>query len=664
MIDERRAARPTAYVLGEMTAEEKQAFELEMSESAELRAEVSEVREMASLLSREMAGSNESLPAGMRAKIESAAAEKAEKGGGARLPSRGAAVIPSASAPKRRSLGRALGMAGGFAAALAAAGLFLVTRSEKKDTAEVAYAPVATMAPQAYATAASPAQEAPRPMTVPTEPLGNGRMAGDRARDAQRSGDRYESLAENPFLQATTSPLSTFSIDVDTASYSLVRSHLQGGSLPPSGAVRIEEMINYFDYEYSPPSGDVPFRVQLDLGVAPWAPDHQLVRVAIKGKSAALANQDGVNLVFLVDTSGSMEAANKLPLLKAGFRKMVDKLGPNDRVAIVSYAGSAGLVLPSTPVRDKDAVLSALDRLSAGGSTNGGAGIDLAYKVASENFLRGGVNRVLLATDGDFNVGTTSQDALVDLIQAKARTGVFLSVLGFGRGNFNDALLEKIADKGNGQYAYIDNLAEAQRALVDGLGSLVTIAKDVKIQVEWNPAEVASYRLLGYENRVMAARDFNDDRKDAGELGAGHTVTALYEIVPAGGGSGGGLKYQPSATAAVPGSNAAPGELLTIKLRYKEPDGAASKLIEQTLSDRSVSMASMSGDFKLAAAVAGFGMLLRGSPNAGNATYDSVQELAESAGANDEKRRELIGLIQKAKALAPARRQGGGDEPR
>jgi Ca-activated chloride channel family protein len=382
------------------------------------------------------------------------------------------------------------------------------------------------------------------------------------------------------------------------------------------------------------------------------------VRVALKGKSGKLSLADGVNLVFLVDTSGSMSDPNKLPLLKQGFRMMVDKLRPEDRVAIVAYAGAAGLVLPSTPVRDRATVLGALDRLSAGGSTNGGAGIDLAYRVATENFLRGGVNRVMLATDGDFNVGTTSEQQLVDLIQTKAKSGVYLSVLGFGRGNFNDSLLEKIADKGNGQYAYIDNETEARRALVDNLGSLVTIAKDVKIQIEWNPAEVAAYRLLGYENRVMAARDFNDDKKDAGELGSGHTVTALYEVIPAGGSvpGGDGLKYQtPGGTGGPSKANAAPGELLTVKLRYKEPDADTSKLLEKTLRDTDASVASMSGDFKFAAAVASFGMLLRGSKNAGNATYGSVLELAEANAGDDERRREFVTLVRKAMSLAAPR---------
>ncbi|MEZ4300843.1 MAG: VWA domain-containing protein, partial [Polyangiaceae bacterium] len=455
-----------------------------------------------------------------------------------------------------------------------------------------------------------------------------------RAKGLNGEGDRnrFESLPENPFVSPSKEPLSTFSIDVDTASYSLVRSFLTRGEKPAAGAVRIEEMINSFSYDYAPPEGEVPFRVMLDLGRAPWAPEHRLVRVALRGKDALLSAMDGVNLVFLVDSSGSMGDENKLPLLKKGFRMLLDKLGPNDRVAIVAYAGSAGLVLPSTAASEKETVLAALDRLSSGGSTNGGAGIELAYKVAAEGFKRGGVNRVILATDGDFNVGVTGDGALVELIQEKAKTGVFLSVLGFGMGNFNDALLEKIADKGNGQYAYIDNEAEAKRALVDGLGGLVTIAKDVKLQIEWNPALVAGYRLIGYENRVMANQDFHDDRKDAGDMGAGHTVTALYEIEPAKAGGGG-------------------GDLCTVKLRYKEPDESESKLLSRALANTDTAGAALPRDFEFAAAVAAFGMLLRGSPHAGNATYASVLEMAERSAGEDARRRELVDLVRRAGRL-------------
>ncbi len=687
MIDERREGRSTAYVLGEMTPEERASFEAEMEGSEALRAEVQDIREMASLLDREMGQGRVELPPEVRGRIESAARSKGmqenanlQSGGGAGLEGRDNQVSLGRPVVKKRSFGRTFAAIGAVGALAVAASMLLIfprMQRDSKDASE-ASAPYA-YAPTAYATAAAtsgydrPATGMPMGVVaampgpasttrgVPGTPTPGLRFMGEvdiRDPAPRSSADRFDTIVENPFLKPTTDPLSTFSIDVDTASYSLVRSHLQSGSLPPAGAVRIEEMINYFGYAYPEPDSAVPFHVQLDVGRAPWASDHELVRVALKGKSGKLSMADGVNLVFLVDTSGSMNDPAKLPLLKQGFRMMVDKLRPDDRVAIVAYAGSAGLVLPSTPVRDRATVLGALDRLSAGGSTNGGAGIDLAYKVAAEHFLRGGVNRVMLATDGDFNVGTTSQLELVDLIQAKAKTGVFLSVLGFGRGNFNDSLLEKIADKGNGQYAYIDNETEAKRALVENLGSLVTIAKDVKIQIEWNPAEVAAYRLLGYENRVMAARDFNDDKKDAGELGSGHTVTALYEVIPAGGSvpSGGGLKYQtPAATGGQAKTHAAPGELLTVKLRYKEPDGETSKLLEKVLKDADPSVSSMSGDFKFAAAVASFGMLLRGSKNAGNATYRSVLELAEANAGDDDRRREFVTLVRKAMSLAAPR---------
>ncbi|MBK8256680.1 MAG: VWA domain-containing protein [Polyangiaceae bacterium] len=545
------------------------------------------------------------------------------------------------------------------AAALAAAvpALWMTAQrgglSEQKPVVLVSQAPHAAE-PGRYDVPAATAMA-----TMGSKPIGAGlaapmkQHAGDGLRsETAYPGNKFDSFSENPFQNPTKEPLSTFSIDVDTASYALVRSFLTRGEMPPAGSVRIEEMVNYFSYAYTEPTGDVPFAVHLDAAATPWATTHKLVRVALKGKNVQLSRMDGVNLVFLVDTSGSMSDPNKLPLLKQGFRMMVDSLNPTDRVAIVAYAGSAGLVLPSTPVSQKSTILGALDRLESGGSTNGGAGINLAYSVASEHFFKGGVNRVILATDGDFNVGATSNEALVDLIQEKAKTGVFLSVLGFGMGNYNDSLLEKIADKGNGQYSYIDSEVEAKRALVDGLGGLVTIAKDVKIQIEWNPQLVSGYRLIGYENRTMAAEDFNNDKKDAGELGAGHTVTALYEITqnPTAGpaaGPNGGLKYQPSSEPAP-----ATGELCTVKLRYKDPAGTDSKLIEKVLVDKPNQ--EMSADFKFAAAVASFGMLLRKSPHAGSATYQSVLDLAEPGAGNDPRRRELVDLVKK---MAQARRE-------
>jgi len=351
-----------------------------------------------------------------------------------------------------------------------------------------------------------------------------------------RAGDRYDALVENPFRTVKDHPLSTFSIDVDTASYANVRRFLlQEGRLPPPDAVRIEELVNYFDYDYAGPEDDVPFAAHIEVAGCPWTPGHRLVRVALKGKEFPDEQRPPSNLVFLLDVSGSMNSPDKLPLLKQGMKLLAEQLGENDRVAIVVYAGSEGLVLPSTPGTDQATILGALERLQAGGSTNGGAGIDLAYRIAQENFIEGGVNRVLLCTDGDFNVGTTSTGDLVRMVEERATAGVFLSVLGFGRGNLNDAMMENISNKGNGNYAYIDGVTEARKVLVEQMGgTLVTIAKDVKIQIKFNPAQVAAYRLIGYENRILAAEDFDDDEKDAGEIGAGHTVTALYELVPAG----------------------------------------------------------------------------------------------------------------------------------
>jgi Mg-chelatase subunit ChlD len=347
--------------------------------------------------------------------------------------------------------------------------------------------------------------------------------------------ESYDRIYENPFLDVRQNPLSTFSIDVDTASYANVRRFLNGGSLPPKDAVRIEELLNYFTYHYAPPADDRPFAVHTEVAGCPWEPKHRLLRVALKGREIDLDNRPASNLVFLIDVSGSMDDPAKLPLLKTALHLLIDKLAENDRVAMVVYAGSSGLVLPSTSGLYKETIWAALDRLQAGGSTNGGSGIQLAYQVAREKFIPGGTNRVILCTDGDFNVGVTDQGSLTRLIENEAQSGVFLSVVGFGAGNLKDSTMEKLADRGNGNYAYIDTANEARKVLVEQLGgTLVTIAKDVKLQLEFNPGKVSAYRLIGYENRLLRAEDFNDDKKDAGEIGAGHTVTALYELVPAG----------------------------------------------------------------------------------------------------------------------------------
>lgn len=468
------------------------------------------------------------------------------------------------------------------------------------------------------------------------------------------SGERYAEINENPFFETSRAPLSTFSIDVDTASYSNVRRFLNNGQMPPKDSVRIEELINHFEYDYPQPVGSVPFSVNTEIAVCPWNTNNRLLQIGLQGKTVSLDNTPATNIVFLLDVSGSMNAADKLPLLKEGLRIMVNQLKPQDRVAIAVYAGSSGLVLPSTPVSEKGEILAALDNLEAGGSTNGGQGIQLAYTVAANNFINGGNNRVILATDGDFNVGLTGDDALVKLIEQKRESGIFLSVLGFGSGNLNDSMMEKLSDKGNGNYAYIDSRDEARRALGEQVaGTLYTIAKDVKIQVEFNPAKVAGYRLIGYENRLLADRDFNDDSKDAGEIGAGHSVTALYEIVPAGQKvDNGGIelkysKYEPSGTSF--GS-----EMATVKLRYKEPDGTESRLLTTGVLDNAKSVESASENLKFAAAVAQFGLVLRDSRYKGSSSYSSVIQLAGNALGVDarERRSEFLDMVNRAGSIS------------
>ncbi len=468
-----------------------------------------------------------------------------------------------------------------------------------------------------------------------------------------KAGDRYAEITENPFLETLRAPLSTFSIDVDTASYANVRRFITDGQLPPKDAVRIEEMINYFDYEYPQPMGDVPFSVMTETASCPWNSQHQILKIGLQGKKVSLEQTPTANLVFLLDVSGSMNSPDKLPLLKSGLTMMVDQLKPNDRIAIVVYAGSSGLVLPSTPVSRKGDIIAALSGLEAGGSTNGGQGIELAYTVAANNFIPGGNNRVILATDGDFNVGAKSDDALVDLIEAKRKSGVFLSVLGFGRGNLNDSMMEKLSNKGNGHYAYIDSSDEARRALgTQVAGTLYTIAKDVKIQVEFNPAKVAGYRLIGYENRMLATEDFEDDKKDAGEIGAGHSVTALYEIVPAGvkvDNAGIELKYSEVREP----KGAFTNEMATVKLRYKEPDQEVSKLLTIGVPDGSTDIEAASPNMKLAASVAQFGLLLRDSRYKGQAAFPSAASLARMAMGGDVQgsRGELLNLVERASKL-------------
>ena len=476
--------------------------------------------------------------------------------------------------------------------------------------------------------------------------------------DARPPVDReqYELIDENPFQLAAVEPLSTFSIDVDTASYANVRRLIRQGQLPPADAVRIEEMVNYFRYGYPEPEGTEPFSVSTEVAGCPWKSEHRLVRIGLKAREVDWVDRPASNLVFLLDVSGSMDSPAKLPLMKKAIKMLVETLNSYDRVAIVAYAGAAGLVLDSTSCDDEPTVLEALERLEAGGSTAGGEGIELAYEVAQRNFIEGGLNRVILGTDGDFNVGTTDQGSLVRLIREKAESGVFLTVLGFGMGNLQDSTLEKLADEGNGNYGYVDTELEARKLLVhEAGGTMITVAKDVKIQVEFNPARVHAYRLIGYENRLLASQDFADDSKDAGEIGAGHTVTALYEVVPSGVSldvpGTEPLRYQrPPELAAAADSD----ELLFVKLRYKLPEEDTSTLMSVGVIDEELAFGAASRDLHLAAATAAFGMLLRDSAFKGEATFGLASDLALGASAYDPHgyRTELVEMIATARQLA------------
>lgn len=566
-----------------------------------------------------------------------------------------------------------------------------------------------------------------------------------RQLDRAPGTEQYAPIIDNPFLPVKDAPLSTFSIDVDTASYANVRRFLTQGQVPPADAVRIEELLNYFTYDYPAPKGDEPFSVNMETAPCPWQEDHLLLRVGLKGKEVHKAERPASNLVFLIDTSGSMSDEDKLPLVKQAMSMLTRELGERDRITIVTYAGEAGLKLAPTNGGDHATITSVINSLNSAGSTHGSAGIQLAYEKARESFLKEGTNRVILCTDGDLNVGVTQDDQLVDLITKEAKSGVFLTVLGFGQGNLKDAKMEKLADHGNGMYAYIDGVREAKKVLVDQLsGSLETIAKDVKIQIEFNPAQVRSYRLIGYENRLLAAKDFNDDTKDAGEIGAGHTVTALYELVLAGAEEPkpvlDDLKYQRAASVsdrspegegekgrggegeekaegdaakddkpeirmypittveprdvlkvlqnryadqpqvrlavdpkmgsvvahATPSQHATINalidemlngdvqkELLTLKLRFKQPDGDVSKKIEYPLAERGAQFRNASADFRFAASVAGFGMILRDSPHRGGITMAGVGEIAASALGEDARgyRAEFLDLVRRVEKL-------------
>jgi len=679
--------RLTAYSLRELSEPELSAFEAELAGNAALQAEVAGIRATAGMLQDDLSkGAPIALTPRQREVIEQAAQR------GPSAPN--VAKQTMRTRPKRRHLGGKL--AGGLAFAALAAGALLVVNPETEN-AETVTGALELNAPGA----AHPPRTSDSPLSVvpftrgvdEISELGSGRGRapvqglpttprpkakrdflvppifdpGSRTDEKALSAfpptaelerfntERYDHIAENPFVPVAEDPRSTFSVDVDTAAYALTRRHLREGRRPPPGAVRIEELVNYFSYNYPEPRSGEPFSVTTELSNAPWAPKHHLLRIGIKGKHVAPATRPSANLVFLVDVSSSMNSPDKLPLLKQGFEMLVRQLDEGDRVSIVVYAGASGLVLPPTPGNDKRKILDALERLRAGGSTNGGDGIQLAYQQARSQFAADRTNRVVLATDGDFNVGTTNQSELIGLIEQQAKTGIFLSVLGFGTGNYNDSTLEKLADKGNGNYAYIDSSAEAHKVLVEqAQGTLITIAKDVKIQVEMNPSQVEAFRLIGYENRVLDHHEFQDDTKDAGEIGVDHTVTALYEVVPKGGkvpgaASGSMLRYQKPAK---PTLAARSGELCTVKLRYKSPQGNDSREIEHQVQSQAEPFSSASRDHQFAAVVASFGMLLRGSQYKGSSSFASVQQIAAQNAGGDALRQELVELAHLAQSLS------------
>ncbi len=472
---------------------------------------------------------------------------------------------------------------------------------------------------------------------------------------SRSSTEDYRYQEENPFQKVSRAPLSTFGIDVDTASYANLRRFLRQGSLPPRDAVRIEEMVNYFSYAYDAPSGENPVSALMELAQAPWKEEHLLLRIGIQAKKIDPGKRPPSNLVFLLDVSGSMRPANKLPLLKRAMRLLIKHLGEKDRVAFITYAGESAVVLPSTPCDRKEEIFRALEQIMAGGPTNGEAGIRDAYATAAAHFIPGGTNRVILATDGDFNLGMTDEGSLIRLIRKQARSGIFLSVLGLGTGNYKDAVLESLANRGNGNFSYLDSLEEARKVLVREMGAtLVTVAKDAKIQIEFNPARVDSYRLIGYENRALRDEEFNDDSRDGGEIGAGHQVTVLYEVVPAGSASPAAgvdpLKYQ---TPPEPNQAGNADEWLTLKIRSKPPDQAESRLLEFTHSGSAAGFKEASPDFRFASAVAAFGMILRDSPHRGTATLERVLGWASDSTGDDPHghRGEFFQLVRKAMVL-------------
>lgn len=470
----------------------------------------------------------------------------------------------------------------------------------------------------------------------------------------QRNAETYKEIKENSFVAVAQQPVTTFSADVDRAAYANVRRIIGYGQIPPKDAVRIEEMVNYFDYDYpAPEEGSTsPLRVSPELAPAPWNPNHLLLRIGLQAKKIDLAKAPPSNIVFLIDVSGSMDEDNKLPLLKSSFKMLLGQLRPDDKIAIVTYANGTKVALPSTSVKDKEKIIKVLDNLYASGGTSGGKGIQLAYEQAQKSFIKNGNNRIILATDGDFNIGINNTTDLEKFIEKQRESGIYMSVLGFGIGNYRDDMAETIADKGNGNYAYIDNITEAKKVLVNELsGTLFAVAKDVKLQLEFNPKYVKEYKLIGYENRMLANEDFTNDKKDAGEIGAGHTVTALYELVPSDGKVAQSLRYQSQELNEKGKGN----ELGFLKIRYKDPKVKDAKSVEITepLVFNKKALKETSADYRFAASVAEFGILLRGNSNKANATYNQVIELAEGAIGKDPEgyRKEFVRLVKSVKML-------------
>ena len=623
--------RLTAFALGELEPGEAEEIARAVEADPELRRLVEDIRGSAALL--EQAFEQEQAPAleePQRARIVASA----------RGPGR----------PSRRWLSVTIVGVG-----VAAAALVVVVPASVRRQPEVTAQAGAT---QQLKAAERPPQKALLSSRPPVaEPMVNADpttgdvpvAAGETSEPV--SAETYAPIQARGFAETSVQPRTTFSIDVDTASYSNVRRYLQGGQLPPANAVRIEEMINYFDYDLAPPQDGKPIAIHVDVTDAPWNSGHLMARVALKGKVVARGERPAAHLVFLIDVSGSMSAATRLPLVKESLKLLLEQLEPRDTIAIVTYAGGVGMALARTPVRDKPHIRQAIDRLVAGGATNGSGGIQVAYRVARDGFDPAAINRVILATDGDFNVGISDRRELERLIAAEASSGVFLTVLGFGMGNLNDATLETLADKGNGHYAYVDQLAEAKKVLVDEVSStLVPIAKDVKVQLEFNPARVSAYRLVGYENRQLQNRDFGDDKKDAGDMGAGHAVTMLYELVPARGEGGEErLRYQGAPTDAA-GSD----ELFFVRVRYKDPLASTSELLERPVKGASGHLRGGAEDLRFATAVAAFGLKLVGAPEVQGLRYQTIAEWVDGARRHDPlgRRAELASLIRRASELS------------